>query len=103
MVAFDLAGGHIDRNGRGREKIIAGALVTHPRAAVAHPPEREVRLGVVIPGDPYGAAPGFPLISLRPRFATRLSRCRHCIDPPLFLAGVGIEGRYKSADSQFAA
>src|SRR6266852_6046853 len=50
MVALDPARGHIDRDCRGGEEIVAWALVTHPRAAVAHSPERQVRFWVVVPG-----------------------------------------------------
>src|SRR4029077_11702362 len=97
------ARGHIDRDGRGGEEIVAWALVAHPRAAVPHSPERQVRFWVIIPGHPNRAATCFPLVALRPGLAAGLSGSGHRINSPQLLSRVSVASRDEAPDSELTA
>src|SRR5262249_59031802 len=90
-------------NRRRRIEVVAGALVSHPRAAVPSTPECEIRFRIVISGDPDRAAAGFPLITFRPGLTSRFARSRYCVSAPLFLAGFGIERRDKAANTELSS
>ena len=102
-VALDRARGDVERDRRRRVEVVAGALVAHPRAAVAGAPEREVGLGIVGAGDPHRTAAGLPLVALRPRLAARFARRRHGVRPPRLLAGLGVKRRDEAANAHLAA
>ena len=76
-VSFDLSGRDVDRDRRCDVEVVAGTLIAHPRSAVARSPIRDVRVGVVVAGHPYGRAAGLPLIALGPRLAARLTGSGH--------------------------
>ena len=53
MVAFDRSRSDVERYGGRSVEIIAGPIVTDGRAAVAGSEKREIRFGIIVPGDPY--------------------------------------------------
>src|SRR4030095_414644 len=73
-VALDLSGGDVDRDGRRDVEVISRPLIAHPRTAVPRYPVRDVRLRIVVAGDPHGGAAGPPLIAFRPCLAAGFAR-----------------------------
>src|SRR4029077_19907983 len=81
-VSLDLTGGHIDRDGRRGVEIVAGPLVSHPRASVARTPVSQVGFWIVVSSDPHRTTTCFPVVAaLRPRLAAGLSRSGDSIGP----------------------
>src|SRR5215472_18008425 len=103
MVALDPPGRGIERNCRGREKIVTWPLVSHPRAAIAGAPEGEVGLWIVVAGDPHGSAAGFPLVAFGPSLAARFARRRNGVSFPHRFAICGVERGDETPNAEFAA
>src|SRR5262245_888472 len=102
-VALELAGRHVERYSGCGVEIVARALISHPWTAIAGTPEGQVGFYIVISSNPDRSATGFPLITLRPGFATRFSGPRDRISAPLFLSGIEIKSGHETADSEFSA
>ena len=102
-VSPDLPGRHVDRDRRRDVEVVAGALIAHPRAAVAGAPVREVGFGIVVAGHPHGRAAGLPLIALGPRLAAGLAGRRHGEGPPQLFTALRIERRHEAAHAELAA
>src|SRR5260221_13846512 len=102
VIALNLAGLDIERDRRGGIKIVARPLVTHPGAAVAGAPERQLGLRGGGAGDPHRAAAGLPLVALRPGLAAGLAGGRHRVGLPQRLPSLAIERRDEAADTESA-
>src|SRR5690349_6122817 len=102
-MSFDPARADVDRDCRRGEQIVAWALITHPGAAVAGSPEREVRRGIVVARDPHRAAAGLPLVARRPSVAARFARRWHRVGFPHFLAFIDRIRRDEPSDTELAA
>src|SRR6187200_1922050 len=103
VVTPDRAGRDIECDRRRHVKVVAGALIADRRSAVARSPEREIRFRIVVARDPDRGAAGLPLIALRPRLTSRLTRGRHCVGAPLLFAGLGIESCDETTNAELAS
>src|ERR1700730_1326724 len=102
-VTLYFAGRGVEGDCRGCEKIVAGALVAHPRPAIAGAPDGGLSLRIVGAGNPHRPAVGLPLVAFGPSLAPGRTRRRHRVGLPHGLPGLGIERRDKSAYAEFAA
>src|SRR6185312_9491582 len=104
VIALDCAGGDVESDGGSGVEIVTGTIVADGRTAVSGSEVRQVRLGIVIPGDPHRGAAGFPLIAAGgPSVAAGFARRGHGERAPDLFAGFGIKRRYKAPDSEFAS
>src|SRR5262252_2297446 len=103
VIALDLSRRDINRDRRSGIEVVARPLIANPRAAIAGSPICQIRVRIVVSGDPNGSAAGFPLIAFRPGIASRLSRCGDRERPPELVACIRIVSRNEAADPEFTA
>src|SRR3954466_15497845 len=102
-VSLEFSGRNVEGNYRRCVEIVSGTLIAHPGAAVARSPIRDIRVGVVVSGDPDWTAAGFPLIARRPGLASRLSWSRNGISSPLLFSGFRIKSGDESTNSKLTS
>src|SRR5262245_14547843 len=82
-VTLDLSGGHINGNRRRGVEVVARALITHPRSAVASAPIGQTGFGIVVAGHPHRPSAGLPLLAaFGPRLASRFTRRWNSVGTP---------------------
>ncbi len=102
-MPLDLAGVSIERDGRGRVEVVAGALIAEPGGGVAGAPVDRVGVGIIVAGHPSGCTTGLPGIRLFPGLAAGLSGCRDGEGLPRGLAGFGVERSDEAAHTELTA